>query len=230
MSITIAQIRGARGILDWSQGDLSERTGISSTSIGAIENGQSTPRASTLAVIKKTLESAGIEFLDNDGIRTKNPYVSVLKGYEGFQKYSLDMYETLKEDKREILQAYVDDKKFADWLKEEAYPHVKRMETIKGLSFKILTKEGDTYFPAKNYAEYRWIPTAQFLSVPFVVYGNKLAIILFDPEPTIIVIDYTIVADVYRLQFHNIWENALIPAKSLIDNSEIPEKYLGKVV
>ncbi len=226
MAITTAQIRGARGILNWSQQDLAQRTGISATSIGSIENGQTTPRESTLGTIRKTLENAGIEFIGLEGIRQKNADIQVLKGIDGFHTFSFDLFETIKSDGREVLQAYVDDTKFADWLGEEAYPHVQRMEQLKSKRFKILQKEGDSYFPAKNYAEYRWIPAKQFLAVPIVVYGDKLAVILFEPEPTIIINSFPLVAEAYRLQFNYIWENSIIPAKDLVDSSTIPSKYM----
>lgn len=212
--------------MDWSQSDLSERTGISATSIGSIENGQSTPRASTLDAIRKAFEAAGIEFLGATGVRKKRAEIDVLIGIEGFHTFSEDLYNVIKNDGREVLQAYVDDTKFANWLGKEAYPHVQRMESLNSKRFKILQKEGDDYFPAKNYSEYRWIPQEQFLPVPFVVYGEKLAIILFEPEPTIIVNNYPMVADAYRLQFHAMWERAIIPPIELIENSEIPLKYM----
>ena len=43
MSISTAQMRGARGLLNWGQNDLSDRTGISTTSLGSIENGITIP-------------------------------------------------------------------------------------------------------------------------------------------------------------------------------------------
>jgi transcriptional regulator with XRE-family HTH domain len=228
MSITTAQIRGARGILNWSQQDLAQRTGISATSIGSIENGQTTPRESTIQTIRKTLENAGIEFIGMDGVRVKSANVLILKGIDGFHTFSFDLYETLKTDGREVLQAYVDDTKFANWLGEEAYPHVQRMETLKSKRFKILQKEGDTYFPAKNYADYRWIPAKQFVAVPFIVYGDKLAIVLFEPEPTIIINSFPLVAEAYRSQFDSLWEKAIIPSLDLIEGSTIPSKYLKR--
>src|SRR5690606_7691572 len=103
MTITTAQIRGARGILGWSQQDLAQRTGISATSIGAIENNQTTPRESTLATIRKTFEAGGIEFLAGDGLRKKTIQVDVLKGSEGFRQLSIDIYDTAQKDGREIL-------------------------------------------------------------------------------------------------------------------------------
>jgi len=215
--------------LNWSQSDLAERTGISATSIGSIENGQSTPRESTLKSIRQAFEKSGIEFLGSSGIRKKRAELDVLSGIEGFQQFSVDVYETLKDDEREVLQAYIDDHKFANWLGDEAYPHIERMESLKSKRFKIIQKEGDDYFPAKNYAEYRWIPEEQFLAVPFIVYGDKLAITLFEPEPTIITMSYPMVADAYRLQFFNLWETSIVPPNELIEQSTIPEKYTTQV-
>ena len=127
---------------------------------------------------------------------------------------------------REILQAYVDDRKFANLLRAEAYPHVKRMEAMNTKCFKILQREDDAYFPAKNYAEYRWIPSKQFLAVPFVVYGENLAVVLFEPEPTIIINNLPLVAEAYRLQFLALWENAIIPPTQLIEQFQMPQKYM----
>lgn len=217
MTITTAQIRGARGILDWSQSDLANHTGISATSIGAIENGTTTPRASTIATIRKAFEDSGIEFLGADGIRKKNAYIDVLRGNEGFASFSYDIFKTMQMDNREVLQAYVDDKNFAHWLGDEAYPHIDRMETLTELKLKILQKEGDNYFPAAKYASYKWIPEQEFLAVPFIVYGDKLAIVLFEPEATVISINYPMVADAYRLQFNAIWDKAIEPPQSLLE-------------
>jgi transcriptional regulator with XRE-family HTH domain len=226
MPITTAQIRGARGLLDWSQAELSRRTGISTTSIGNIESGHTQARESTLSIIRKAFEDGGIEFSGHDGIRKRSLIVEVLSGAEGVRQFSYDLYRTAESDtKRPILQAYVDDHKFAELLGDEAYPHVQRMEKLTSLNFKILQREGDSYFPAKNYSEYRWIPEQSFMAVPFFVYGDKLAIIVFDKDPKIIVINYPIVAEVYRLQFNALWGAAIVPPKNLIEKSTIPERY-----
>src|SRR5690606_19528303 len=128
-----------------------------------------------------------------------------------------------------ILQAYVDDQAFAPLMGNEAAQHVLRMEKAKHLNFKILQKEGDDYFPARNYAEYRWIPAKDFVAVPFMVYGDKLAIIVLEEEAKIIVINYPIVAQVYRLQFNALWDNAIKPPAELIEGFKIPEKYLEEM-
>ncbi|HEY8189489.1 MAG TPA: helix-turn-helix transcriptional regulator [Micavibrio sp.] len=213
MSITTAQIRGARGILNWSQTDLAERTGISATSIGSIENNQSTPRASTLNTIQKAFEDAGIEFIGQEGMRQKTGDVRVLKGRDGFWAFYQDIFDSLRKDPGEVLVSNVNEREFEKWLDQEKInTHRERMKDVTGVRYKILIREEDTYFLATpDYAEYRWTPREHFSSVPFYVYGKKLAILLFDMELTVIVIDYPAVAEAYRMQFSAIWGAAIVP-------------------
>lgn len=213
--ITTAQIRGARGILGWSQGDLAERTGISATSIGSIENGLTQPRDSTVQLIQKAFEDSGIEFLPNDGIRKKSGEVKIFQGRTEFWQFFEDVYQTLRDEGGEVVVHNVDERKFEKWLgNENLETHIARMKNTKGLSYRILLKEGDTYFLATpDYSQYKWIPSTFFSSVPFYVYGQKLAILLFDAEPTVIVLEYPSVAEAYRLQFELFWDMAKEPEK-----------------
>ncbi|MBE2190586.1 MAG: helix-turn-helix transcriptional regulator [Alphaproteobacteria bacterium] len=214
--ITTAQIRGARGVLNWSQGDLSERTGISSTSIGSIENGLTQPRDSTIQLIQKAFEDGGIEFLPDDGIRKKTGYINFYRGEDGFSKFYDDVYETTKRQNKpqEILVSNVDEQEFMKWGKDVFAPHSERMNELDNISYKILVQEGDTNFIASSYAEYRWLPKEFFASVPFYVYGTKLAIILFETELTVMVLDYPTITDAYRKQFEAIWELSKTPNKN----------------
>ena len=72
-----SQIRGARGILNWSLKDLAAKSGVSLPTIQRIEQADGVPstKAQTLLDIKNALENAGIEFIgtpDNDpGVRLK---------------------------------------------------------------------------------------------------------------------------------------------------------------
>ena len=55
-----AQIRAARGLLNWSQGELAERAGVSKQSVTRIENSTMDPRFSTMAALYETLLAAGV--------------------------------------------------------------------------------------------------------------------------------------------------------------------------
>lgn len=209
--ITTAQIRGARGILNWSQGDLSERTGLSPTSVGGIENGLTNPRDTSLMAVQKAFEDAGIEFMANDGIRKKSGNVSFFRGRQGFIDFYQDIYNTAVLSPGTFLVNNVDEKQFLKWGKDILEPHRVRMKELGTMRYKILVQEGDFNFVASDYAEYRWLPKELFFSVPFYVYGDKLAIILFEAEPTVIVLEYSAVTESYRRQFEGMWEIAHPP-------------------
>jgi len=208
MSITTAQIRGARGLLDWSQAELSRRTGISTTSIGNIESGNTQARESTLAIIRKSFEDGSIEFIGKEGVRVKIGDVRVFEGTQGFRDFYDDIYNTLKVTGGDVMVSNVDERQFVKALGDYATVHIERMKHLDNINYQILIREGDDYNPGDEYGEYREINKELFSSVPFYIYGKKLAIILFNPDPTVIVLNYVSVAEAYALQFHDMWNRA----------------------
>ena len=75
---TVDQLRAARGLLGWSQSELAARAGLSLPTVKRLEGGFG-PRVSDDAQVKlqKAIESAGIEFIDENGgglgVRFKKP-------------------------------------------------------------------------------------------------------------------------------------------------------------
>ena len=75
--ITSAQIRAARGMLDWSRKDLAEKSSVSFASMMRLESFDGVPSSNvkTLDAIKKDFENAGIEFVgtpeNGAGVRWK---------------------------------------------------------------------------------------------------------------------------------------------------------------
>jgi predicted transcriptional regulator len=65
--ITPAQCRAARGLLAWSQQDLASEAGVGIVTVHQLEAGTSQPRRATLDVIRRALERAGVEFIDENG-------------------------------------------------------------------------------------------------------------------------------------------------------------------
>lgn len=64
--ITPAQIRAARALIGWKQTELAAAAGLSEMSVKNIERGSTDPRVSTLEAIKAALESAGVEFINDE--------------------------------------------------------------------------------------------------------------------------------------------------------------------
>lgn len=75
--ITSAQIRGARGLLNWSRKELAEHSGVSFASMMRLESFDGVPASNfkTLEAIKRAFENAGVEFIGNPesgaGVRWK---------------------------------------------------------------------------------------------------------------------------------------------------------------
>lgn len=65
--MTPAQSRAARALLDWKQERLAEAASVGVTTIRNFENSKISPHRSTLAVIRRALEDAGVEFTNDDG-------------------------------------------------------------------------------------------------------------------------------------------------------------------
>jgi transcriptional regulator with XRE-family HTH domain len=70
---SIAQIRGARGLLGWSQTELARSAGLSEPTIKRFETGQTNVSEAAIAKMVSALEAAGVEFTNGDqpGVRLK---------------------------------------------------------------------------------------------------------------------------------------------------------------
>src|SRR4029077_10424309 len=57
------QLRAARGLLNWSRGDLAAAAKTTERTIARLEDGASKPRASTADAIGKAFDKAGVMFI-----------------------------------------------------------------------------------------------------------------------------------------------------------------------
>ena len=64
---TPEQCRAARGLLGWTQQDLANQARVGIVTVNQLETGLSQPRLATLDVIQRAFESAGVEFIDENG-------------------------------------------------------------------------------------------------------------------------------------------------------------------
>ena len=71
MPITPAQCRGARGLLDMSQAALAAASGVSLRTVQHFETGKRQPIPATLDAMRRALETAGVEFLNGDGVKLR---------------------------------------------------------------------------------------------------------------------------------------------------------------
>ena len=67
--IIMAQLRGARGLLRWSQSDLAKASGLALSTIKRMESSGGPVRgiAENVWKVQRALEDAGIVFIDGNG-------------------------------------------------------------------------------------------------------------------------------------------------------------------
>jgi transcriptional regulator with XRE-family HTH domain len=65
--VSSSQCRAARGLLDWSQQELADKAKVGIVTIRQLEAGSHQPRRATLYVVRRCLEEAGVEFIEENG-------------------------------------------------------------------------------------------------------------------------------------------------------------------
>lgn len=215
---TPAQIRAARGLLGWQQADLAKHCGISRTSIAHIENGHTQPSQTNLEKIMQVFWDAGLIFIEEEGLKRRSETIEILEGNEGIIRFFDNVYEHISAYGGEILVSGVDEQMFDEAQGETAEPHIKRMEALKNYTCKVIIRESDDNPSAVSYAEYRKVPDEMFSNVPFYLYGEKLAIILWgEVKHKVIVHSDRELTEAYRKQFYFVWQHG----------KTIPEKKIG---
>ena len=64
--VTSAQIRAARGLLNWTVRDLAERSGVHRNTVTRVET-EATAPGHSISAIRAALEAAGVEFVAENG-------------------------------------------------------------------------------------------------------------------------------------------------------------------
>lgn len=216
--ITAAQLRAARGLLDWTRAELAEAASISPETVKNIEHGVFRPQEETAERIVKAFSEHDVVFTDDEGVKIRKDNVYRFEGPDGFRRFIDDVYTTVSADpecmeggRRLTYVSNVDDRLFVQYLGDYTKTHVQRINQLKNVKVRVLVKEDDLFAaPDGDYLEYRGSPANVSGSVPFYVYGNKFAIISFLGKlaPQVVVMNSPLVAEAYRKQFEILWQQA----------------------
>jgi DNA-binding XRE family transcriptional regulator len=219
--ITAAQLRAARGLVDWTRNELAKAANISPETVKNIEHGIFRPQEQTADAIVKTFAAHGVEFTDNEGVMLRKDNVVRYEGVDGFKQFMDDVYKEAQVqpvangEGKPIYISNVDDRLFMKFLGDFFTSHVRRMNDIKDLKMRILIQEKPySLLPEENkgrsYREYRRLGDSSVGNVPFYVYGDKLAILAFEGNsaPQIVALSSAVVSKAYREQFEVMWRAA----------------------
>jgi len=205
--ITITQIRAARSLIDWTQQDLAKATGLSLAAVNNLERGIGMPRMQTLLYVQQALERAGVEFLEGPGVR--------LRG-EAFEYLHFEGKNALKGQTDDIithvgLGGFVwifssGEELFAKYGKEEDRRYQEHLRANK-IPERIIVPQGNTIFISRPEV-YRWLPERAIGRTYWLVYGDRVAWILWEKPRRSIVIHNPTLAETHRKQFEFMWEVA----------------------
>jgi transcriptional regulator with XRE-family HTH domain len=212
--VTIEQIRAARALLGWSQGDLADRAGLSQTGIARIETGGHRPTVATLEKIVAAFERADIEFLGTTGLRRRTGEVRRLEGREGLRSFMDDVYETARDRGGDIRLFNGVPAALIKWLGQEWYDaHSRRMADIREkFDFRVIVRHGEGQLIGSRFASYRTFPEDLFHEQTFYAYGDRLAFLSFsESNVQVLVLQQPEFADSFRVLFDIAWNDVAQP-------------------
>jgi len=219
--ITAAQLRAARGLLDWTRSDLAKAANVSPETIKNIEHGTFRPQETTADAIISAFAANGVEFVGLEGVSLRRDSVARYEGIEGFKRFLDEVYAAAQQPysadggDRPLCATSIGDQNFSQHLGDFFISHVRRMNAIKNFKMRILHREKPTTKVAEeeagSYREYRLRSKEDNANASFYVYGDKLAILNFEQaenSPQIVVISSALAAKAYREQFDALWRAA----------------------
>jgi transcriptional regulator with XRE-family HTH domain len=209
------QIRAARALLNWSQADLAKASSIAIGSIKNIENSLTVARKDSIKHIVEAFENAGIEFIDNHGVRLKSNDIEVFEGRERFEEFYLFMYDHLDRTGGNVCLSTGNEKLFREY-RTDFEAHKRRMKALVEsgrITFRVLATE--SYFTS-TWAQYKWQPQQSTTPIAFYAFGQCLALISFahSNPPYVVLHRSGPFAEAYRSAFEMAWANGKEPPRN----------------
>jgi len=213
---SVDDLRAARSYLNLSQDELGKFVGLSDRAIGNAEMQKFNLNNENKRRLIDFFKTRGIEFLPGGGFRPFHSTVFILEGSEGVKNFFEDVLETAKKEGGEFLVSDVNEEEFVGASEKagiiETYPfEMQKLYKEGRIKLKVLISEEDSNPHHMDYVEYRAIPKDWFTSVPKYIYGDKVATILWNNHPEIIIHQNARLADAERKQFDLVWKTHAKP-------------------
>jgi len=205
------QIKAARAMLDWSQEDLAQATGLSTTTIRNLETGTISPRNATNSIIRQVIESAGLELLDSEGVRRRREEVTIYQGVDSCETFFDDMLQTVKKKGGDILCSVRSQELLLRSCGVSLQGKSRMLEKLTALaSFKCLVAESATTPILKPALQFRMISKTHVGPMPYYIYGDKQALVLMESDVAFrfVVFQSASWVRLYREHFCLLWDHA----------------------
>jgi transcriptional regulator with XRE-family HTH domain len=156
--------------------ELAKLAGLSSETISDWEADDVSPQAATVEAVMAVLRARGVELIGDRGVALQEQVIN-LSGESVFFRLLDDVIATLRGvDGAEALFACVCDRMSPPAVIEN-YRRLRR----EGIAMRSLVRDGDTWLMG-NPKEYRYLADEFFHNNATVIYGNKFATMILDPD------------------------------------------------
>lgn len=203
--ITIRQIRAARSLIDMSQAELADLSGLSVTSLSAIERGAKKSRSQNLQAIQSVLEAKGVEFTDGQGVRLAEEVFTINvfpKTEAGVADYHKKLLAALKATQGQFCSFSAYDVYKEENLRKIQFRYFQKMIQF-GLTERIiLPKKNPEAYGPKSVSQYRLLEDKYFGDLTIATFGHNFTLNL---DKRITMIENKSVAEAFKKQFEFYW-------------------------
>jgi DNA-binding XRE family transcriptional regulator len=211
-SVNAQQVKAARALLDWKQEDLAAAAELSLTAIRSFEAGYA-PRISTTIEICKAIENAGIEFLEDDGVKRRNPELRLFRGTDGCDQFFDSIHRTINKQGGDVLIFVKEHIALTQACGVPRRTNLQRLNKIsEETNVKCLILDVLTPPLLSSGIEFRMSPQQIIGQASVIVYGNRYALLAPEGRHDFFIHSFNIVTTAlgYREQFLSVW-NASMP-------------------
>lgn len=204
--ITIQQCRAARGLLDWTQQDLAEASGLSKTAINNFEKGHSDIKAESLRAIRMAFESADVEFTGMDSLRLKSEKLLMLRE-NPMDTLTSDILASLRDHGGEVMAIQPASAEYGP--DPSAWAECARKLAADGITVNTIWQvlPGTQPPPPAVRGEARSLQAGPFLRGCFI-YSDKIALNLWN-SPLILLVASAEASAAERARFETLWAQAV---------------------
>ncbi|MGE0108636.1 MAG: multiprotein-bridging factor 1 family protein [Bdellovibrionales bacterium] len=208
MQLQSTQVKAARAILGWSQEDLACRSGVGITTIRQFENGYE-PRRNTAMSLQDTLEQAGLEFMENEGVRRRADLVRILEGADSCQKLYNDFLQSVHSGVDEIVACIFSYPILSETLGLSDKDGRNRIESLRNYA-RIKSIVPDDVLPAgrgETLVEVKYSYNELMGNAQYYVYGGKTALVFPQGgrDYRFVIFDIPSGAQQFREHFQDLW-------------------------
>jgi DNA-binding XRE family transcriptional regulator len=207
--ITAAQLRAARGLLDWTRNELAEAAKVSPETVKNIEHGVFRPQEQTAEAIIRAFAAHDVMFTEDEGVKIAKAQIKTFSGKEGYNDFLNDIIATMRQGGK-TRQFNFSDNIISTYGDKRIEEYSKIMASIPNLEARCLVPEGDINTPIKH-CEYRWLKKVHNNAIPYFLYGNKVAMMINNPDDEVAFVSIysEALAKAHIHQFDAYWEESV---------------------